>query len=113
MAHDSRVFVFDQDAKEENEGKGFIMPGWQASGAILEPKCAFCAAGTLAPVSYLLATCNLNLCLTCSLFFKYRDGGARRALILLKRQKCAKTRPFGEKVALFVCSPFCNASQRN
>jgi hypothetical protein len=32
-AHDpKRVFVFDAEAKEELEGKGFIMPGWQGWG---------------------------------------------------------------------------------
>jgi len=31
-AHDQRVFVFDAEAKEEIEGKGFIMPGWQGWG---------------------------------------------------------------------------------
>jgi hypothetical protein len=32
QARDGRVFAFDQEAKEENEGKGFIMPGWQGWG---------------------------------------------------------------------------------
>jgi len=32
MALDSRVFVFDQTAKEALEGKGFVMPGWQGWG---------------------------------------------------------------------------------
>jgi len=32
MAHDPRVFAFDQTAKEQLEGKGFIMPGWQGWG---------------------------------------------------------------------------------
>ena len=67
MAHDSRVFVFDQDAKEENEGKGFIMPGWQASGAILEPKwhlgTCFLSFGYLQfePVSDLLPFVNSGM----------------------------------------------------
>jgi hypothetical protein len=32
MALDSRVFVYNQMAKEELEGKGFVMPGWQGWG---------------------------------------------------------------------------------
>jgi hypothetical protein len=32
IAHDPRVFAFDQGAKEQLEGKGFIMPGWQGWG---------------------------------------------------------------------------------
>lgn len=32
LAHDPRVFVFDQSAKEALEGKGFVMPGWQGWG---------------------------------------------------------------------------------
>jgi len=32
MSRDSRVFVYDQMAKEKLEGKGFLMPGWQGWG---------------------------------------------------------------------------------
>ena len=32
MALTSRVFVYNQMAKEELEGKGFVMPGWQGWG---------------------------------------------------------------------------------
>ena len=31
-ARDKRVIVFDKKEKEENEGKGFMMPGWQGWG---------------------------------------------------------------------------------
>ena len=32
MEHDPRVFVYDLESKSKNEGKGFIMPGWQGWG---------------------------------------------------------------------------------
>ena len=59
MAHDSRVFVFDQDAKEENEGR-------VACGAKRRRKCARGGNGeklgcTLRADAYSIHTNNTNM----------------------------------------------------
>ena len=64
QAQDNRVVIFDQKEKEENEGHGFIMPGWQgwgrSPGTSAEYKSSRCEEETVRAFLDMVMLCKFN-----------------------------------------------------